>query len=56
MRSGQGGDAIRVRVFAGQAINTDIVKGPAPGGTQPIEDYEQDISAETVQPAIAEAE
>ncbi len=78
------GDAIRVRVFAGQTINTDIVKGCdpgivegpvpepapidgdeqdppaevsiAPGGARPIEDYEQDIPAETAQPAIAEAE
>jgi len=58
------GDAIRVRVFAGQTINTDIVKGPvpdpaevsiAPGGARPIEDYEQAIPAETAQPATAKA-
>ena len=28
------GDAIRVEVHAGQTINTDLVKGPAPGGAQ----------------------
>lgn len=28
------GDAIQVRVFSGQTVNTDIVKGPAPGGAQ----------------------
>jgi len=50
------GDAIRVRVFANQTIDLDIVKGPVPGGARPIEDYEQGIPAETAQPAVAEAQ
>lgn len=39
------GDAIQVRVFTGQTINTDIAKGPAPGGAQ--EDQPADEPSET---------
>lgn len=39
------GDAIQVRVFTGQTINTDIAKGPAPGGAQ--EDQPADKPSET---------